>query len=155
MSQYRCSISNSKFICFYECQKALPAVGFLYLEKKRERRKKKKTVLRQWSSTSICLDVWKGEINKSPHHALRLFQIWSRERFLCVLRNGHREKQCKKRFGKLRVRTKMGRKKRSKTWAGKLVKLEWKHLDAIHLHHTFVWTYPQKIPGIYDLLNFY
>lgn len=33
MSQYRHSISNFKFIGFYEYPKAVPTVGFLYLEK--------------------------------------------------------------------------------------------------------------------------
>lgn len=50
MSQYRHSISNFKFIGFYEYPKAVPTVGFLYLEKEGG---KKLTVFRELTNLHL------------------------------------------------------------------------------------------------------
>lgn len=106
MNQYRHSVSNFKFICFYEYQKAVPAVGFLYLEKKR----KNNPVSRELTSTSICLEVWKGEVNKSLIMLLNCFRSSPMKDSSEYYEMATEMNNAKRDWGN-RIRTKMGRKK--------------------------------------------
>ena len=96
---------------------------------------------RELISTSICLEVWKEEVNKSPHHAFKLFQIWSCERLLWVLQNGHRDEQCKRDLLNWKKELKWaGRKKRSKIRIGSIVKLDGTYInsDSTEMPFTFI-----------------